>query len=356
MFVALLAVAVGATILSGLITIYKDIPRQMGQEFRSYGANLVFVPDSEEGLLTEDSLAKITGNIPENYVVGITPYRYATAKINEQPFMVAGTDFAQANKTSPYWLVTGGWPEKAGQALIGKEVADLIRIRDGDRFAINGTNLAGEAFEELYTISGVVETGGSEEGFIFLSLADFEKALGAGGYDVVECSLSASQGELENIAAKIEAEVAGALPRLVKKITQSEGTVLSKLQALVYLVTVVILVLTMICVATTMMAMVVERRKEIGLRKALGASNKSIMFEFFGEGAFIGLIGGLFGVIAGYFFAQLVGINVFNRSISFQPLLVPITMGASMLVTIIACAIPVRRATDVDPAIVLRGE
>ena len=44
MIVALLAVAVGATILSGLITIYYDIPRQMGLEFRSYGANLVFVP------------------------------------------------------------------------------------------------------------------------------------------------------------------------------------------------------------------------------------------------------------------------------------------------------------------------
>jgi putative ABC transport system permease protein len=270
--------------------------------------------------------------------------------------MVAGTDFAQAKKTSPYWLVTGDWPEAAGQALLGKEAADLIHLRAGDRFTLNGTNLAGETFEKSFTLRGVVETGGSEEGFIFLSLADFEATVGVGGYDVIECSLSASQSELEAIAGAVEAGVPGAVPRLVKKITQSEGTVLSKLQALVYLVTVVILVLTMICVSTTMMAMVVERRKEIGLRKALGASNPSIMMEFFGEGALIGVIGGLVGVIVGYFFAQAVGVNVFNRSISFQPLLVPITMGASMLVTILACAIPVRRATEVDPAIVLRGE
>ena len=44
MLTALLAIAMGATILSGLVTIYYDIPKQMGKAFRSYGANLLVIP------------------------------------------------------------------------------------------------------------------------------------------------------------------------------------------------------------------------------------------------------------------------------------------------------------------------
>jgi putative ABC transport system permease protein len=63
-------------------------------------------------------------------------------------------------------------------------------------------------------------------------------------------------------------------------------------------------------------------------------------------------LGAVFGIV----FAQAVGLNLFNRSITFQPLLAPVTVAASILITGVACIIPVRSATDVDPAIVLRGE
>jgi putative ABC transport system permease protein len=112
----------------------------------------------------------------------------------------------------------------------------------------------------------------------------------------------------------------------------------------------------MICVATTMMAVVAERRKEIGLKKALGAANGSIVMEFLGEGLLLGALGGLLGVVLGFLFAQTVSVNVFSRSIAFQPLLIPATILVSIAVTGLACLIPVRSATDVDPAIVLRGE
>jgi putative ABC transport system permease protein len=121
--------------------------------------------------------------------------------------------------------------------------------------------------------------------------------------------------------------------------------VLTKLQALVALVSVIVLLLIMICVATTMMAVVAERRREIGLRKALGASNQSLVTEFMGEGIFLGGFGGILGAAAGYVFAQAVGLNVFNRSIAFNPLFVVLTLAASVLITALACVIPVRNAT-----------
>jgi putative ABC transport system permease protein len=357
MIVALLAVAIGAAILSGLITIYYDIPRQMGQEFRSYGANLVIVPAGNEATISMDTVKKAAAYLPAENVIGIAPYRYQTVKINEQPFMAAGTDLAEARKTSPYWFVSGRWPESEKEALIGQEVSNVIRLLPGSLFTITGTNAKGQSFEREFTVSGIVQTGGTEEAFIFMSLPDFEDMMDdSGKVDAAECSVSASGEILEGIAEKIRANVPGVSPRLVKRVTESEGAVLTKLQALVYLVTVIVLLLTMICVATTMMAVVAERRREIGLRKALGAANRSIVTEFLGEGAFLGGLGGIFGAVFGFVFAQQVSIHVFSRSITFQPLLVPVTLIASVVVTDLACLIPVRSATDVDPAIVLRGE
>jgi putative ABC transport system permease protein len=356
MFVALLAVAVGATILSGLVTVYYDIPRQMRQEFRSYGANLILVSAGGE-TIAEESAAAALACIPADEVVGIAPYRYETVKINEQPFMAAGTELAEARKASPYWFVSGEWPEQSGSVLIGQEVADMIKLLPGNSFTITGTDIAGEPFSRDFRVSGIVQTGGTEETFIFMSLADFAAAIGENGaYDVVECSISASQDELETIAALVTENAEGVAPRLVTRVTRSEGTVLTKLQALVFLVTAVVLLLTMICVATTMMAVVAERRREIGLKKALGAPDRSIITEFLGEGLFLGCLGGALGVALGFVFAQIIGVNVFSRSVNFPIALAPATLVASVVITGLACFIPVRSATDVDPAIVLRGE
>jgi putative ABC transport system permease protein len=356
MLVALLAVTIGATILSGLVTIYYDIPRQMGREFRSYGANFIILPSGNTASMSSQLVEKAVSLLPQEMVTGVAPYRYHLVKINEQPFMAAGTDLAGAKKTSPYWFVQGRWPETKGEALIGQETANVIRLLPGNTFTLTGTGAKGP-FSVDVTVSGILQTGGAEEAFVFMDLSDFEAMVGEGGkIDVIECSVSASTAVLENLAQEIGKTMPELSPRLVKRLTDSEGAVLTKLQALVALVTIIVLLLIMICVATTMMAVVAERRREIGLRKALGASNKSLVMEFMGEGIFLGGFGGILGAAAGYGFAQAVGLNVFNRSIAFNPLFVLLTLAASIIITVLACVIPVRNAADVDPAIVLRGE
>lgn len=190
-----------------------------------------------------------------------------------------------------------------------------------------------------------------------MSLEDLQELTGeVGTISVAELSISANSDELTQYADKINSSVPSVSARLVKRVTASETTVLTKLQALVLLVTIVVLALTMICVATTMTAVVAERRKEIGLRKAIGASDKSIIMEFVGESMLLGLLGGILGTVLGFIFAQEVSVNVFNSSISFRPLLVPITILSSIAVTAISSLIPIRSATDVDPALVLKGE
>jgi putative ABC transport system permease protein len=284
-------------------------------------------------------------------------------KINEQPFMAAGTLLEEAKKTSPYWFVQGRWPEKSGEALIGKEVAEAIRLLPGSPFTVAGNTFSGNKISgnsgegRDFTVSGIVETGGREEAFIFISTGDFETTMDEWGtYDTAECSISLSAAALEELAGRINAGASGVSARLVKRVTDSEGAVLTKLTALIFLVTAVVLLLIMICVATTMMAVVAERRREIGLRKALGAGVKNLVAEFLGEGIFLGLCGGLLGGFAGFGFAQMIGLKVFNRSVGFDPLILIAGTFLSVCITVLACVIPVRSAAAVDPAIVLRGE
>jgi putative ABC transport system permease protein len=356
MAVALFGIAIGATVLLGMVTLCYDIPRQMSKEFRSYGANMVLVSVGQEGVSLADA-AKAAAFLPRNDLIGMTPFRYIPVRNTMIPYTAVGTDFDAARKTSPYWRVTGQWPAKPNDALVGADIAEYARLTPGKTLSIDGRNGKHAKFAADITITGIVKTGGVEDGFIFMALSDMEAMTGeAGRADVVELSISAGEKELKGLSAAIRDAVPSIEARLVKRVTQSEAAVLGKLEMLVYLVTLIVLVLTTICVATTMMTVVMERRREIGLKKALGAENRRIAREFLAEGIVLGFLGGLGGGICGLLFAQLISENVFGRSVSVEVYLIPVTVAVSILVTMAACLLPVRRAMDVEPALVLRGE
>ena len=367
MIIALLAISIGAMILSGLVTIYIDVPRQMGIQFRSYGANMILTSDGDT--ISESQVEAVKKLIPEDKLVGIAAYWYETVRVNDRPVMAAAADLDEVKKTSPFWLVDGEWPAAEGEIMVGKNVADLYNLKVGKRMTCTfapevQTQTEDDGTEEIvpdnwmdFTVTGILDTGGKEEDYVYMLIPDMEELTSQPTeYDVCELSVSGSSSELRKISDEITDSVDGISARLVKRVTESEDTVLSKLQSLVLLVTIVVLALTMICVATTMTAVVAERRKEIGLRKALGASNGSIISEFMGEGIALGAFGGLVGALLGFLFAQAVSRNVFNSSITLMPWLIPLTIIASVVVTGAACLIPIRSATQVDPALVLKGE
>lgn len=358
LLVALTGVTIGATVLLGLITLCYDIPRQLGREFRSYGANMVLVKDQVGGRLSPEDLALVRQALPASQLVGLTPFRYEPVRNRMLPYTAVGTSFEEVRRTSPFWRLEGRWPTAPGEVIIGVDVFEATGLAPGGLMTIDGRDSKQSRYEKDFTITGVVSTGSVEDGFVYMSLPDMEAMTGEGGLiDLAEASLTTADGlPLDEMAQIARQSAPGVEARLVVRVTRSEETVMSKLTWLVYLVTLVVLTLTMICVSTTMMTVVIERRKEIGLKKALGAESRAVAREFLGEGVMLGVVGGLLGSAAGVGFARIVSYSVFGRGLSPEGHLVPITVAVSALVTVVASLWPVRRAVDVEPAVVLRGE
>lgn len=360
MFVALIAVAVGATIISGMITVYREVPQQLGREFRAYGANLILIPSNDAATFDEKNLEKVGEILKNEEVIGIAPFLYEKLEINKQYILTGGTNFEELQKVSPYWQIEGRFPEKnSREILLGSGIAKIFSPYDEKEIIGQEISLsAGEGTAiKKFLVTGIVSTGGKEEEFAFINLEEMQKIVEkTGEIGIAQLSIVSEGENLKILEEKILQEIPEILPQTVQQIANSEFNVLNKLQILVLLVTLIVLILTLICVSTTMMAVVTERRKEIGLKKALGAANENIVREFLGEGCLLGFFGGILGSFLGYIFAESVSLQVFGRGIYFSVSIAIFSIILSILVTGAASLIPVRIAVNVDPAIVLRGE
>lgn len=349
--VAVLAIAMGAMTLTGLVGILSGIPQEMGRELRTSGANLVVLPQ-HSGSIGESTVAAIDRLVPQQSLIGRAAFRHETLRINEQPYTAAGTDLTALKAVRPYWQVSGAWPGP-DEVLIGRDVATTTGLGPGSTVRM----IMGKDRTVSARVAGVIDAGDDEDGFVFMSPSTLTRLSGTqAGSDVVEYSVDEDADTLGTLATTIDHAGLGVTASPVKRLQHSETAVLRTLGALLLTVTVVVLVLAMITVATTMTAMVTERRTEIGLKKALGAAGRSIMGDFLGEGVLLGLAGGLLGGVLGLGFAELVSAHVFGRGTPLHWWLVPAAVAISLVVTTAACLEPVRRVGDIDPAVVLRGE
>jgi putative ABC transport system permease protein len=161
---------------------------------------------------------------------------------------------------------------------------------------------------------------------------------------------------ISSIALQITQVLPAADVRVIRRVAEGEGAVLTRVRTLLWLVTFASLLAAALAVGASSAASVIERRTEIGLMKALGAGSGTVGFLLVAEQLLLALVGGGFGYALGIFLARLVGQRIFGAAPEFSFLVLAVIVGLAAIVTLLGSAIPLRRASRYEPAPILRGE
>ncbi len=138
-------------------------------------------------------------------------------------------------------------------------------------------------------------------------------------------------------------------------ILQTFTTILGSLTILIVGVSGISLVVGGIGIANIMLVSVVERTREIGIRKAVGATDRAILSQFLMESVMLSLIGGSIGIIIGISITFLAA-NSFKFPFVISSEAVAIGFGLSTTVGLVAGVIPARNAAKLDPITALRSD
>ncbi len=354
--VATVAVTLGAGMISAAAIVASSVREKMDRSLRAYGPNLLIVPRSGVGTgatLDQTDVAALERAHSAGDLAGYAPFLYVVARVDGRPVAVAGTWFDAVRKLSPWWQVDGAWVDDrrdTGRALIGVRVAEDLGLQVGDSLVLRYGDL-----KRSLEVAGVVTTGGPEDGQVLVTLATAQALAGqAGRVSLVQAS--ALPARLRTAAGGIQAALPDAEVKTVRQVALAEATVGARVELLLGLVGLLVLATASLGVTATQTTSVLERSREVGLMKALGAMERRIAKLFLAEGALIGLAGGVLGYGLGLAFAEAIGRTVFAETLTPRPWVIPMTIGTATAVTLLASLPPIHRAARAQPAEVLRGE
>jgi putative ABC transport system permease protein len=399
-----IAITLGVAIATAMIAVATDIGDKINRELRSYGANLLVTPQedtidveiggvnlkppSDGNFLSEADLPKIKGTFWRHNILGFSPVLPVNVSIgpsnSAKQVTLLGTYFAKklafgkdefttgVLNTHPWWKVQGSWPaDDSDDVLVGEKLASKLQLRAGHTVDLAGMK---------HHVIGVLSTGGPEEDQIVAPLHVAQAVLGRP--DVVrrvyvsaltkpEDALArrdpkTMSGELwdrwycspyvQSIAYQLQEAIPHSHTEQIRQVAQNEGTVLSRIKGLMLLITLAALFASALAVSAAMATAIFERRREVGLMKALGAGNFAVAALFFAESTLLALLGGLIGFLTGSWLAHRIGRSIFDANITVQPVLFPVIMAIAVIVTFAGSAAAIRRAVRFDPVFALRGD
>lgn len=399
------AITLGVTVATAMIAVATDIGDKINRELRTIGANLVVTPQedsldveiggvnlkppSDGAFLNEADLPKIKDIFWRNNITGFSPMLPVTVSVDrdgkKQDVTLLGTYFAKriplgggedfttgVRSTHPWWKTIGAWPDdSSSDILVGERLASRLGEKPGDSLSIGGRHLH---------VSGILSTGGAEDDQIVAPLALAQAILGKPGA-VRRIYISALTKPEDAFGRRDPKSMSGAIydrwyctpypaaialqlteviphshAEQIRQVAQNEGAVLTRIEGLIFLITLAALLASALAVSAAMATAIFERRAEVGLMKALGAGKLAVASVFFAEAFLLALFGGSVGFGLGALLAHQIGHSIFNSRISIQPVLLPVILGIAVIVTFAGSAAAIRRAVGLDPVFALRGE
>jgi len=295
-----------------------------------------------------------------------------------------GSSFATGiDKINPWWQVQGRWfSEGLRECLVGQALARRMGFHIGDHIYLGGSGprVVLQSSLPQFLVTGLLSTGGAEDDAIILPL-DVAQHLSErpGQYRKLYVSALTKPEDafakrdpksftpteydrwfctpyISSIAFQIQQELPGTDVRVIRKVAEGEGQILTRVRMLLWLVTGAALLAAVLAVGASSAASVIERRTEIGLMKALGAGSGTVGFLLAAEQLLLAFVGGGVGYSLGIVLARLLGQKIFGAAPEPSLIVFLVVIALAAGVTVLGSALPLRRASQYEPAPILRGE
>jgi putative ABC transport system permease protein len=378
----ILSLLVGAAVISMLLNLYGGVGRKMEQEFRAYGSNAVVAPRSStspetatsSGVMDEAVMKTVQEFVQQRRGGIAAPVLYAVVRLQRfspdprlpqsANVVAVGTDLAALCQMNRGWGESKprgySTPLSQSNCAIGAGIAAHFHIGPGDAIYLQPlTPPAGPGVQDRAPcrISTVLTTGSSEDDQVFLPLQELQSMIGmTGKISLVHLSVPGDTSQIEHSIRELSKALPGVEVRPIRQIVYSEGRILGVIRRILFSVTALILIIIAICVTATMTAMVLERRKDIGAMKAMGASDRQVMQLFLAEGAALGMGGGCAGFFLGGVCADGLAHHLFGVTLNLIWWILPLVCGFDVLLALGAAVCQHGTARAMQPAAVLRGE
>lgn len=401
---AFIALAIGATIASLILNLYGDARRKMQGEFRSYGPNVVVsasnlassaaaskapaaatdMPELTGGLMDlarvgdlQKMLPADSKTVPVLYsVVWARPGKLSNSSAGGSSLVAVGADFGALQALNPAWkLSERSDPFGPGSCVLGAHAAERLQLKTGDALefgaldsgsggSIDRNNAPGGAESAssaeraaACSIAGVVSSGAAENDQIFVPLDVLQRVAGLeGSISLVEMRIAGEPREIDAAAAELRSAFPALDIRPVREIVQGEGRVLGVIRGLLLALAALIVAVVALCVMATVTTIVLERRKDVAVMKALGASDRKVLALLMVEVGALGIAGGIVGFAAGALLSRRVGVDLFGVALNTDWRTLPTVLIAALLAAAVPALLPVSTVRRIDPARALRGE
>jgi len=370
---AALGVVIGTMTVVGILTITLAGETRIYSQLEKYGPNLMIIPaisnldvqlgDLSLGTLTvgenyipEETLPQIRqiadgeirealGIEDEGNIATLAPKLYMNTEVGGVSVMVVGVDPQEERKIKTWWRIQEGeYLERTDQALVGATTAELLGLNIGDKIALNGVDV---------TITGILEETGSNEDYqIFVPLETLQKAFSKEGLvSSIDIRALCNACPVEIIADSINQSIPGVRAVAVKQVAAAEMGMMERMNKFMLALAGITLAVGCFGVVNTMMTSVHERIRDIGIMRAVGASRNQIIKVFIYEAIIIGIVGGIFGYMAGTLLAYAVGPLIFEgTAITYVPQYFALSLGLAVLIAVVATVYPAFRATKIKVA------
>jgi putative ABC transport system permease protein len=343
---ALFAMVVAAAVATAMLNLYVDVQAKLRREFRNYGANIVLV-GKDGASLPSDALAHVESVLAGRGVVA--PFALVVARSGDgQAVVVAGTDFERVRQLDHWWSVSN-WPAGPQQALVGVRALSVVSPKN------QPFDLSFQGHTIHLTSAGTVQTGAAEDSRVYLALPDFVAWTGVQP-STIEVAATGSPEEIAAILHQLEGAIPVAEVRPVRQIMEGEARVLGKTRATLLAAAALIILTAALCVLSTLMGWVFDRRRDFAILKALGASDRMLNGFFAAEAAALGATGAVIGFVLGIGIAAWIGRVNFHAPVAPRFSVLPFILAGSIVVTLLSAIVPISLLRRVQPAVILRGE